>query len=646
MHNMKPVHGAKPTTKSTAKSEMKLSMPTVKRLLAYLTPYKAVLAVVTVCIVVSASATAAASLFLQVLIDRYIMPLLAQSDPVFTGLLRALIVMAAVYGAGVLCSWIYSRLMINVAQRTLKRIRDEMFAKMQRLPIRYFDTHTHGDIMSRYTNDTDTLRQMITQSMPQFVSSVCTIIAVFFAMLYQSVYLTIIVVASIFSILKVIKFVAKKSGFYFVRQQETLGQLNGYVEEMINGQKVIKVFCREEAVKAEFKEKNAAWQESAAKANSYANIIMPFMNALGYFQYVIVALVGAWFAIAKIPNPTIAGIDTLTLGTIASFLTLSRSFTNPISQLSNQLNSVINAVAGASRIFALMDEEPEEDAGTVTLVNAREEAGTLTEAAEHTGVWAWKEPREDGTAILTRLTGKVIFDHVDFGYSPDKKVLKDINLFAEHGQKVAFVGATGAGKTTITNLINRFYDIHSGTITYDGIPITNIKKEDLRRSLGIVLQEVNLFTGTIMENIRFGNLDATDEQCIEAAKLANAHNFITMLPHGYNTVIEGNKNSLSQGQRQLLSIARAAVSDPPVMIMDEATSSIDTRTEALIQKGMDRLMEGRTVFVIAHRLSTVMNSDVIMVLDHGEIIERGTHASLLEKKGVYYQLYTGALDFA
>ena len=628
----------------TPKHEMKLSMPAVKRLLSYLRPYKAVLAVVTVCILLSAGATAAASLFLQVLIDQYITPLLAQSTPVFTGLLRALLLMAAVYSIGVICSWVYSRLMINVAQRTLKRIRDEMFAKMQRLPIRYFDTHTHGDIMSRYTNDTDTLRQMITQSMPQLVSSVFTVITVFFAMLYQSVYLTVIVVTSIFSILKVIKFVAKKSGFYFVRQQETLGQLNGYVEEMINGQKVIKVFCREEAIKAEFHEKNAAWQESAAKANGYANIIMPFMNALGYFQYVIVALVGAWFAIAKIPNPTIAGINTLTLGAIASFLTLSRSFTNPISQLSNQLNSVINAVAGASRIFALMDEAPEEDAGTVTLVNAREEAGTLSEAAEHTGVWAWKEPRADGTAILTRLTGKVIFDHVDFGYSPDKKVLKDINLFAEHGQKVAFVGATGAGKTTITNLINRFYDIHSGTITYDGIPITNIKKEDLRRSLGIVLQEVNLFTGTIMENIRFGNLDATDEQCIEAAKLANAHNFIMMLPHGYNTVIEGNKNSLSQGQRQLLSIARAAVSDPPVMIMDEATSSIDTRTEALIQKGMDRLMEGRTVFVIAHRLSTVMNSDVIMVLDHGEIIERGTHASLLEKKGVYYRLYTGAFE--
>ena len=633
---MKPINTAKP--------EMKLSMPAVKRLLSYLKQYKTVLAVVTVCILLSAGATASAALFLQVLIDRYIMPLLAQSTPVFSGLLRVLIFMAAIYGTGVLCSWIYNRLMIKVAQRTLKRIRDEMFSKMQRFPLRYFDTHTHGDIMSRYTNDTDTLRQMITQSMPQLVSSMCTVVTVFFAMLYQSVYLTIIVVASIFSILKVIKFVAKKSGFYFVRQQETLGQLNGYVEEMINGQKVIKVFCREEAVKADFHEKNAAWQESASKANSYANIIMPFMNALGYFQYVIVALVGAWFAIAKIPNPTIAGINTLTLGTIASFLTLSRNFTNPISQLSNQLNSVINAIAGASRIFALMDEEPEEDAGTVTLVNAREEAGTLTEAAEHTGVWAWKEKHEDGSITLTRLTGKVIFEHVDFGYSPDKKVLKDINLFAERGQKVAFVGATGAGKTTITNLINRFYDINKGTITYDGIPITRIKKEDLRRSLGIVLQEVNLFTGSIMENIRFGNLDATDEQCIEAAKLANAHNFITMLPHGYDTVIEGNKNSLSQGQRQLLSIARAAVSDPPVMILDEATSSIDTRTEALIQKGMDSLMEGRTVFVIAHRLSTVMNSDVIMVLDHGEIIERGTHASLLEKKGVYYRLYTGAFE--
>lgn len=481
---------------------------------------------------------------------------------------------------------------------------------MQRFPIRYFDTHTHGDIMSRYTNDTDTLRQMITQSIPQLVSA-----------------------------LKVIKFVAGKSGYYFVRQQETLGDLNGYVEEMMNGQKVIKVFCREEAVKADFKEKNTAWQESVAKANAYANVIMPFMNALGYVQYVIVALIGAWLAIAKISNPTITGINTLTLGTIASFLTLTRSFINPISQLSNQLNSVINAVAGASRIFALMDESPEDDTGAVTLVNAQETDGTLTEAAERTGLWAWKETREGGSVTLTRLTGKVIVEHVDFGYSPEKKVLKDINLFAERGQKVGFVGATGAGKTTITNLINRFYDINSGTITYDGIPITHIKKEALRRSLGIVLQEVNLFTGTIMENIRFGNLDATDEQCIEAAKLANAHNnFIMMLPHGYDTVIEGNKNSLSQGQRELLSIARAAVSDPPVMILDEATSSIDTRSKALIQKGMDRLMEDRTVFVIAHRLSTVMNSDVIMVLDHGEIIERGARTSLRRRRG-------GIIDF-
>jgi len=633
---MKPAYTTKPA--------MKLSMSAVKRLLSYLKQYKAVLAVVTICILLSAGATAASSLFLQILVDRYIMPLLAEPDPVFTGLLQALLFIAVVYGIGVVSSWAYNRLMINVAQLTLKRIRDEMFSKMQCFPVKYFDTHTHGDIMSRYTNDTDTLRQMITQSMPQLVSSVCTIVTVFFAMLYQSVYLTVIVAASVFSILKVIKFIAKKSGYYFVRQQETLGQLNGYVEEMINGQKVIKVFCREKAVKAAFREKNRDWQESAAKANSYANVIMPFMNALGYFQYVIVALVGAWFAIAKIPNPTIAGINTLTLGTIASFLTLSRNFTNPISQLSNQLNSVINAIAGASRIFTLMDEAPESDAGTVTLVNVREEAEQLIEVMEHTGLWAWKELHDDGRVTLTRLTGKVIFEHVDFGYAPEKKVLHDITLFAERGQKVAFVGATGAGKTTITNLINRFYDIDSGTITYDGIPITRIKKEDLRRSLGIVLQEVHLFTGTIMENIRFGNLNASDEQCIEAAKLANAHNFIMMLPNGYDTVIEGNKNSLSQGQRQLLSIARAAVSNPPVMILDEATSSIDTRTEALIQKGMDRLMEGRTVFVIAHRLSTVMNSDVIVVLDHGEIIERGTHKSLIDKRGTYYRLYTGAFE--
>jgi len=622
----------------------KIYMPAVKRLFSYLKKYKAVLVIVTICILISSAASAASSIFLQVLIDDYIVPLLAETNPVFAGLLKALIVIAIIYFIGVITAWIYSRLMINVAQKTLKNIRDEMFAKMQTFPLKFFDSHTYGDIMSRYTNDTDTLRQMITQSMPQLVSSLCTIFTVFFAMLYQSIYLTAIVLGSIFSILKVIKFIAKKSGYYFMQKQETLGSLNGFVEEMINAQKVIKVFCKEESVKKTFKEKNKAWQESVLKANAYASIIMPFMNALGYFQYVIVALVGAWFAISQTNNLTIMGMNKLTLGAIASFLTLSRNFTNPISQLSNQLNSVINAVAGASRIFNLMDEQSENDAGQVSLVNVKEDGNMLIEVKERTGLWAWKEIKDDGSILFTRLAGDVIFEHVDFGYSKEKTVLHDINIYAHRGQKVAFVGATGAGKTTIANLINRFYDIDKGKITYDGIEINNIKKEDLRRSLGIVLQEVNLFTGTIMENIRYGNLDATDTECIEAAKLANAHNFIMMLPKGYDTVIEGNKNSLSQGQRQLLSIARAAVSNPPVMILDEATSSIDTRTEALIQKGMDRLMEGRTVFVIAHRLSTVMNSDVIMVLDKGQIIERGTHESLIAKQGTYYKLYTGAFE--
>lgn len=622
----------------------KIYMPAVKRLFSYLKKYKAVLVIVTICILISSAASAASSIFLQVLIDDYIVPLLAETNPVFAGLLKALIVIAIIYFIGVITAWIYSRLMINVAQKTLKNIRDEMFAKMQTFPLKFFDSHTYGDIMSRYTNDTDTLRQMITQSMPQLVSSLCTIFTVFFAMLYQSIYLTAIVLGSIFSILKVIKFIAKKSGYYFMQKQETLGSLNGFVEEMINAQKVIKVFCKEESVKKTFKEKNKAWQESVLKANAYASIIMPFMNALGYFQYVIVALVGAWFAISQTNNLTIMGMNKLTLGAIASFLTLSRNFTNPISQLSNQLNSVINAVAGASRIFNLMDEQSENDAGQVSLVNVKEDGNMLIEVKERTGLWAWKEIKDDGSILFTRLAGDVIFEHVDFGYSKEKTVLHDINLYAHQGQKVAFVGATGAGKTTIANLINRFYDIDKGKITYDGIEINNIKKEDLRRSLGIVLQEVNLFTGTIMENIRYGNLDAADEECIEAAKLANAHNFIMMLPKGYDTVIESNKNSLSQGQRQLLSIARAAVSNPPVMILDEATSSIDTRTEALIQKGMDRLMEGRTVFVIAHRLSTVMNSDVIMVLDKGQIIERGTHESLIAKQGTYYKLYTGAFE--
>ncbi len=622
----------------------KIDWETVKRILSYLKLYKAALITVIVCIMLSAAASVAASLFIQILIDRYIVPLLGQSSPVFTGLMQALCIMGIIYIVGTIATWMYNRSMVTIAQGTLKQIRDEMFAKMQSLPIRYFDSHTHGDIMSHYTNDTDTLRQMIAQSLAQLVSSVCTIVFVFCCMLYQSIYLTLIVVLAVSLILLIVKFIAGKSSFYFIRQQETLGDLDGYVEEMINGQKVIKVFCHEEAAKAEFRVKNKAWESSSANANGYANAMMPMMNALGYVQYVIIAIVGAWMAISKAENLTILGVNTITLGTIASFLTLSRNFTNPIAQLSNQFNSIIMALAGASRIFKLMDEEPETDDGYVTLVYAVQEDGILTESDHYTGTWAWKHPHGNGTTTLTKLEGRIVLDHVDFGYAPGKQILHDITLYAEQGQKIAFVGATGAGKTTITNLINRFYDIDDGKLRYDGININKIKKADLRRSLGVVLQDVNLFTGTVMENLKYGNPDATDEACIEAAKLANAHNFIMMLPNGYQTVLKGDGSGLSQGQRQLISIARAAVSNPPVMILDEATSSIDTRTEALVQSGMDRLMEGRTVFVIAHRLSTVRNSDVIMVLDHGHIIERGQHESLIEKKGTYYQLYTGAFE--
>lgn len=622
----------------------KVDWKAAKRILVYLKHYKAALAVVTVCIVLSAIASVASSLFIQILIDQYITPLLGQSSPVYTGLLRALCVMGVIYIVGTAATWIYNRSMVTIAQGTLKQIRDEMFEKMQSLPVRYFDSHTHGDIMSHYTNDTDTLRQMIAQSLAQLVSSVCTIVAVFGCMLYQSVYLTLIVVLAVSLILRIVKLIAGRSSFYFIRQQEALGELDGYIEEMVNGQKVIKVFCHEEAAKAEFRAKNKAWEFSSAKADGYANAMMPMMNALGYVQYVVIAIAGAWMAISGAGNLTILGTNTVTLGTIASFLTLSRNFTNPVAQLSNQFNSLIMALAGASRIFRLMDEEPETDDGYVTLVYAAEEGGTLTESAHYTGMWAWKHPHGDGTTTLTKLEGRIVLDHVDFGYVPEKQILHDVTLYAEQGQKIAFVGATGAGKTTITNLINRFYDIDDGKIRYDGININKIKKADLRRSLGIVLQDVNLFTGTVMENLKYGNPGATDEACIEAAKLANAHNFIMMLPNGYQTVLQGDGSGLSQGQRQLISIARAAVSNPPVMILDEATSSIDTRTEALVQSGMDRLMEGRTVFVIAHRLSTVRNSDVIMVLDHGKIVERGHHESLMERKGMYYQLYTGAFE--
>ena len=625
-------------------SKMQFDKTALRRLFSYMKEYKGQLVFVVICILLSAVASAASSVFLQTLIDDYIVPLLGTDHPVFDGLIKALITIGIIYMIGVISSLLYSRAMVKVAQGTLKKIRDDMFEKMQRLPIRIFDTRTHGDIMSLYTNDTDTLRQMIAQSLAQLISSVFTIVAVLICMLYTSIGLTIVALLVMLFILQIVKGIAGKVGTFFMLQQKTLADINGYVEEMVNGQKVIKVFCHEEKAKEELGQKNRAWAQSAANANGYANSMMPMMNALGYVQYVIIAILGGFMAIHGVTNLGLTGTGTLTLGMIASFLTLSRSLTNPVSQISNQFNSIVTALAGASRIFAFMDEEPETDDGYVTLVNAKEENGVLTETAERTGIWAWKHPHHDGTLTYTKLEGRVVLDSVDFGYVPDKQVLYDVSLYAEPGQKIAFVGATGAGKTTITNLINRFYDIADGKIRYDGININKIKKADLRRSLGVVLQEVNLFTGTVMENLRYGNPNATDEDCIAAAKLANADGFIRMLPEGYNTVLKGDGSGLSQGQRQLISIARAAVSDPPVMILDEATSSIDTRTEALVQDGMDKLMKGRTVFVIAHRLSTVQNSDVIMVLDHGHIIERGNHEKLIDEKGTYYQLYTGAFE--
>lgn len=624
--------------------KVQLDRKALARVLSYMKGYKGQLVFVVVCILLSAVASAASSLFLQTLIDDYIVPLLGTPNPVFSGLAGALAVIGIIYLVGVLSTLFYNRVMVTIAQGALKKIRDDMFEKMQRLPIRAFDTRTHGDIMSLYTNDTDTLRQMIAQSMGQLISSIFTIAAVLACMLYISVWLTLVAVFVMFLILQIVKVITGKIGIFFVMQQKTLADVNGYVEEMVNGQKVIKVFGHEEKTKEELREKNKAWAMSASSANGYANSMMPMMNALGYVQYVVIAILGAFMAISGVANLGLTGTGTLTLGMIASFLTLSRSFTNPVSQISNQFNSIVTALAGASRIFAFMDEEAETDEGYVTLVNAGEENGEVFEEKKHTGLWAWKHPHGDGTVTYTKLEGRIVLDSVDFGYTPEKQILYDISLYAEPGQKIAFVGATGAGKTTITNLINRFYDIADGKIRYDGININKIKKADLRRSLGVVLQDVNLFTGTVMENIRYGNLEATDEECIAAARLANADGFIRMLPQGYDTVLKGDGSGLSQGQRQLISIARAAVSDPPVMILDEATSSIDTRTEALVQSGMDRLMKGRTVFVIAHRLSTVMNSDVIMVLDQGRIIERGTHESLIEKKGTYYRLYTGAFE--
>lgn len=617
---------------------------TFKRLLTYLFKHKLKFTFVLACIIISALTGVASSLFLQVLIDDYITPLLLEAVPDFSGLFRVVLLMAGLYLIGVLATLFYNRLMAVISQQVLKEIRDEMFAHMQTLPIKYFDTHTHGDLMSHYTNDTDTLRQMLSQSIPQLISSAMTVIAVFCSMLTLSFWLTAIVIIFLIIALKIVKTVAGKSGQFFMAQQKSLGEVNGYIEEMIHGQKVVKVFCYEEKSKEKFNELNEQLCLNSTEANKYVNILMPIMNNLGYLLYVVLTLFGGIMAIAGTTNFSIFGTGVISLGMIASFLQLSRNFINPIAQISQQINSIVMALAGAERIFNLMDQESEKDHGKVHLVNVMSVEGKLVESKDYTGHWAWKRDHGHGKIDYIELQGDIQFNQVDFEYEPNKRILHNINLYAKPGQKVAFVGSTGAGKTTITNLINRFYDIANGEITYDGIPIDQINKQDLRRSLGIVLQDVNLFTGTVLENIRYGKLDATDEECIEAAKLANAHHFIEMLPQGYHTVLSGDGSGLSQGQRQLISIARAAVANPPVMILDEATSSIDTRTEAIVQRGMDSLMHGRTVFVIAHRLSTVQNADVIIVLEHGRIIERGNHETLIEKRGKYYQLYTGAFE--
>ena len=613
---------------------------TGKRLVSYVIGHhKKQFAWVLICILFSSAAVVLSSIFLEVLVDDYITPLMLAGSTDFSGLLKMILLMALVYLFGSACTLLYNQIMVRISQGTLKEIRDDMFTHMQTLPIRYFDTHTHGDIMSHYTNDTDTLRQFISQSLPQLISAVITVIVLLIAMLASSVPLTIVVLCSAVCMAIATKVVGGASARYFVRQQTSLGQVTGYIEEMMNGQKVIKVFCHEQQAKNGFREKNTALFHDSAEANKYGNILMPVIMQIGNLQYVLVALIGGLLALN--------GSKAITVGVIVAFLNLAKTFCNPVSQIAQQVSLIAMALAGAERIFALIDEEPETDDGYVTLVNAKMRADcSITETAERTGTWAWKHPHHDGTVTYTLLRGDVRFADMSFGYDEKKIVLHDLTLYAKPGQKVAFVGATGAGKTTITNLINRFYDVQDGKIRYDGININKIKKADLRRSLGIVLQDTHLFTGTVLENIRYGCLTASDEECIAAAKLANADEFIRRLPDGYNTVIAGDGSGLSQGQCQLLAIARAAVADPPVLILDEATSSIDTKTEAIVQRGMDALMKGRTVFVIAHRLSTIRNADAIMVLDHGRIAERGNHAELIEKHGMYYQLYTGALELA